>query len=171
MYQYDLDYVQFLCRLPAEARQDMAKYYVELPEAVKIEAHKIQTDLARQNRNRLDRQKGPEYYYAMFLLALRMMFRIETGQQKKIQLTAQEAQRITEIRLSRVKAGRKGKGHPTRRLVEIRYFEMISRLRKENLSWREISAYIARFHKHRISHSYLRKVFLDKWKQEAGSDV
>lgn len=170
MYQYDLDFVQNLSRLSAEARQDLAKYYVALPEGVKIEAHKIQTDLARQNRSKFAKQKAPEYYYAMFLLALRAMFRIETGQQRKIQLTAKEAQRITEIRLSRIKAGRKTKGNPTRRLIEIRYFEMISRLRKEKLSWRDISAYIGKFHKHRISHSYLRKVFMIKWKQEADNE-
>ena len=170
MYQYDLDYVQNLSRLSTEDRRSLSHYYADLPETVRIEAHKIQTDLARQNRSRLDRQKGPEYYYAMFLLALRMMFRIETGQQRKVQLTNEEAGRISEIRLSRIKAARKTKGNPTRRLIEIRYFYLISKLRKENLSWREISKYISRFHKHRISHSYLRKVFLDKWKQEADNE-
>lgn len=170
MYQYDLDYVQDLCRLPAEARFALAKYYDGLPETVRIEAHKIQTDLARQNRSKFVKQKSSEYYYAMFLLALGMMSRIEHGQQRKIQLTDEEAGRISLIRLSRIKAGRKGKGHPTRRLIEIRYFEMISRLKKENLSWREISKYISRFHKHRISHSYLRKIYLEKQEREAANE-
>jgi len=171
MYDYDLDYVQLTCRISAEDRRSLSHYYADLPETVRIEAHKIQTDLARQNRIKFIKGKAPEFYYAMLLLALRAMKQIETGQQKKIQLTAQEAQRITEIRLSRIKAGRKGKGNPTRRLVEIRYFEMISKLRKENLSWRDISAYIAKFHKHRISHSYLRKVFLNKRKQEIANEL
>ena len=162
MYKYDLDYVQDLCRLSAGARQSLAKYYIELPETVKIEAFKIQTDLTRQNRNRFVVGKTAEFYYAFFMAALAAMRRIETGQQKKIQLTDEEAGRISAIRLARLKAGHKKKDNPARRLIEIRFFELINRLRGENLSWRDISNYIARFHKHRISHAYLRKVYLDQ---------
>jgi hypothetical protein len=171
MYQYDLDYVQNICHLTVPDRQSLSHYYADLPETVRIEAHKIQTDLARQNQGKYLKRKAPEFYYAMLLLALFTMQRVETGQRKKIQLTSKEAQRITEIRLSRIKAARKTKRNPTQRSIEIRYFEMISRLRKENLSWRDISKYISRFHKHRISHSYLRKIYLEKRGREAANEL
>jgi len=170
MYEYNLDYVQDLCRLPAEARQSLARYYVDLPETVKIEAHKIQTDLSRQNRGKFDKSFAPEFYYVQFLLALQMMQGLETGQQRKVQLTDKEAGRISEIRLSRIRASRKKKSSPIRRLIEIRYYFLIARLRKEDLSWREISSYLSKFHKHSISYSYIQKVYEQKMNRETIND-
>ena len=87
------------------------------------------------------------------------MKRLEESQNIKSDASIEEAARITEIRMERIKAQHRKKNAPIRDLVEIRYFEEIKRFRSKGVSWRDIAAYIAKYHKHRISHVYLKTCF------------
>ena len=159
MYDYDLDCVQKLCGLTELQRRDLCRWYTRLPETVRIEACRLQTDLIRQNRQHQKAGTMPEFMHAMFLMALQMMRSIEGGLDRKGKLTLEQARRISEIRLARAKAERSGKKSPTRQKLELRHTEEINRLRGEGFSWREVTAYLKRFHRLDVSHTYLQKVF------------
>ena len=49
---YDLTYVYSLTGLSEPNRKMLINYYARLPEQSRLEAHKLQTDLMRQKRDR-----------------------------------------------------------------------------------------------------------------------
>lgn len=162
MYDYNFAYLERLAGLTAMQRQTLMRYYAKLPEQVRIEAHKLQTDLIRQRRQEQRKDAMPEYCYAMLILALRQMQWIEQSHHLKASLTLEQAKKITEIRLARARAMKKKKDSPLRYLIEVRLFEEIQRLREvEGMSWREVCDYLAKYHRRRISHTYLQRVFTD----------
>jgi hypothetical protein len=158
-YKYDLDFVQQLCRLTELQRRDLLRYYTRLPELVRIEAHRLQTDQIRQHRHQMQAGYMAEFSYAMLLIALQMMRSVEHTQQRG-SLTMEQVQMISEIRIARAKVVKKRKKSPIRHQVEVQYFEEIKRLRvQEGLSWREIAAYLKKYRRLKISHAYLQTLF------------
>ena len=166
-YTYDLSEVYRLTGLSDSKRKPLVNYYCRLPENVKIEVHKIQTDLIRQNRKSIVKSKENEFYYSFFLIALQKMKSVENGLQTKRSLSNDELKKLEFIRKERIKASHKKKPSPTKKLIEVKYFELIKKLRKENISWRDISDYIAKFHKKRISYRYLKMCY-DQIENEKG---
>lgn len=160
---YDIKVVDELSGTTAVQRATNFRWLSLQGEPTKIEATKLQTDLIRQHR--IANQKQPmsaEFAYAMLCLALVKMIWLETAQQRKgSNLSEAEFTKIQAIRIDRVKSKKKTKGSPKKELIRIRYFELIRKLREENLSWREISDYIATHHKTRLTHSYLRESYLE----------
>jgi hypothetical protein len=160
MYKYDTVYVFELTGINTSEADSLVKYYSKLPGNVRIEAFKLQTDLARQNKEGFDKDRSSEYYYGMHLLALRAMKRIETAQATKDSLTEEEALKLNKIRIERIKAGRGKKDSKKARLIKETLFHEIKNMYyKEGLSWREIADFIAKYHKTRISHGYLQQKF------------
>lgn len=160
MYKYDSDYIQELTGIGTAEADSLVKYYAKLPENVRIESFKLQTDLSRQNKDKFDKDHASEYYYGMHLLALRAMKRIETAQATKDSLTEEEALKLNKIRIERIKAGRGKKDSKKARLIKETLFHEIKNMYyNEGLSWREISDFIAKYHKTRISHGYLQQKF------------
>ncbi|ADD67506.1 conserved hypothetical protein [Denitrovibrio acetiphilus DSM 12809] len=160
MYKYDTEYIKELTGISTAEANSLVKYYSKLPENVRIESFKLQTDLARQNKDRFDKEKASEYYYGMHLLALRAMKRIETAQATKDSLTEEEALKLNKIRIERIKAGRGKKDSKKARLIKETLFHEIKNMYyNEGLSWREIADFIAKYHKTRISHGYLQQKF------------
>lgn len=159
MYDYDLPYVQTLCGLTELQRRDLCRWYSRLPESVRVEACRLQTDLIRQHRQRQQAGKMPEFLHAMLVLALQKMRSVEGGLDRKGRLTLEQARRISEIRLARAQAERTGRKSPTRHKLELQHAEQIKRLRGEGLSWREVAEYLRRYHRLEVSHTYLRRVF------------
>jgi len=51
MYDYDTRHVDEITGVTPETRDRLLRWYARQPEPVRIEAHKIQTDLLRQTRN------------------------------------------------------------------------------------------------------------------------
>lgn len=161
MYDYDLHYVQTLCGLTELQRRDLCRWYYRLPETVRIEAGRLQTDLIRQHRQRQQAGKLPEFLFAMLLLALQMMRSVEGGLDRKGRLTLDQARRISEIRLARAQAERTGRKSPKKNKLEQRHAEQVRRLREEGFSWREVAEYLKRYHRLEISHTYLRQLFTE----------
>ena len=161
MYQYDFNEVSRLTGFSAETRESLSRYYAKLPEPVRIEAYKIQSDLVRQARTEKTQGREPEFFYAQFLIALHKMRSMETGARThgKEDLTAEELSKIELIRKGRIRMEHRKKPRPTRKVVEIRFYETIEKFRAEGISWRDISKYIGRFHRCKISHSYLKECF------------
>ncbi|WP_277655910.1 hypothetical protein [Seleniivibrio woodruffii] len=160
MYEYNLDYIKEITGISAEEAKSLAKYLSKLPVKVLIETYKMQTDYARQNRDKLKKEYMPEYYFAMHLLALKAMKRTESASAIKQELTQHEAERLHKIRTERIKAGRGKKESKKALLVKEKYFDEIKKLYfEDSLSWREISEYLAKYHKVKISHGYIQQKF------------
>lgn len=160
MPEYDTTEIERITNLTKNTRKDLVNYYAKLPETIKLEAHKLQAAFIRKNiLSKKTKGKEIEFFYANFLIALQSMKNIETGQGVKKALTADEMKRIEMIRLSRIHASRKPKPSNLAVVIEIQFYELIRKLRNNNLSWRDISHYIERFHKKQISHSYLKKIY------------
>jgi len=160
MYKYDLDYVNEITGIATKEADSLVKYFSKLPESVRIESFKLQTDYARQNKVQFDKERSAEFYYAMHLVALRAMKRVETAQATKDALNEEEALKLHKLRMERIKAGRGKKDSRKARLIKETLFHEIKNMYySEGLSWREISEYIAKYHKTKISHGYLQQKF------------
>ena len=160
MYDYNLDYIQKIIGISENEAESLTKYYAKLPIKVKIESYKLQTDYSRQNKPLFAKEYASEFYFAMHLLALKAMKRIETAQATKDTLSLEEAEKLHNLRIERIKAGRGKKDSKKAKLVKEKYFEEIKKLYLEDgLSWREISEYIAKYHKTKISHGYIQQKF------------
>jgi hypothetical protein len=159
MNNHEQDYLKELTGLGIRQRKELTSYYARLPEKIKIEVHAIQTVFIRKNRPQFSKGKQAEFMFAQFILAIKKIRNLETGQAGKRELTPEEAKKITEIRVERIKSERKKKASPVRQLIEVRFYEEIKKLRQEGLSWREISKYIATHHKRRISHAYIQQTW------------
>ncbi|PLX66689.1 MAG: hypothetical protein C0602_11530 [Denitrovibrio sp.] len=160
MYDYNLAYIKEITGITESEAESLSKYYAKLPIKVRIESYKLQTDYARQNKPLFNKEYASEFYFAMHLLALKAMKRIETAQATKDSLTLEEAGKLHQIRLERIKAGRGKKDSRKAKLVKEKYFEEIKKMYMEDgLSWREISEYIDKYHKTKISHGYIQQKF------------
>ena len=162
-----LEYVYELTGLSEPNRKRLINYYARLPEETRIEAHKLQTDLIRQKRDKYENPRQHEFTYAMLLLALTRMKSLESAQGTKRALNDEEAERITEIRIQRI-LDRKNKGRKSeqKHLIEIRFYEEIKNLKDKGLSWRDIADYISKYHKKKISHGYLRQCYYQIQKEK-----
>lgn len=160
---YDTDVIDNLTGTTAAQRATNFRWLALQGEQTKIEAAKLQTDLIRQHRRQGQGQTmTPEFVYAMHALSLVKMVWMETAQQRKgAKLSEEEFTKMQEIRIDRIKAKKRKKGSPKKELVRIRFYELIEKLRKEGLSWREISDYIATHHKTTLTHSYIRECFIE----------
>ncbi|PLX69978.1 MAG: hypothetical protein C0603_03310 [Denitrovibrio sp.] len=160
MYDYNLEYIHEITGITEDEAESLTKYYAKLPIKVKIESYKLQTDYSRQNKPLFDKENASEFYFAMHLLALRAMKRIETAQATKDTLSLDEADKLRKLRIERIKAGRGKKDSKKAKLVKEKYFEEIKKMHMEDgLSWREISEYIAKYRKIKISHGYIQQKF------------
>lgn len=156
---YDISYIDSLTRSKAAQRAMVFRWFAGQGEAVKIEATKLQGDLAQQNRSHYDPQYRTEFYFSMLVLALVKMHWIETAQSQKIQLTAEDARQLSDIRISRIKSQRKPRTSPKKDLIRVRFYEEIKTLKNDGLSWRQISEYIRLHHKKTFTFGYIRDCF------------
>jgi len=78
----------------------------------------------------------------------------------------QEAKLIEKIKLLRTKTQEKRrKEGKQERLIRLRFYYEIDRLRKEGLGFRKISEYLRTYHKKKISHMTIRNAYLKIKKQ------
>jgi hypothetical protein len=174
MNDYVIGEVDRLTRTTEAERQSLVNWFSNQGEQTRLEAFKLQGDLVRQSWNEKAKEYKTEFFYSKFIDAVNKMQWTETAQRQKQALTVEEAKKITEIRISRIKAKRKKKSSPLRDLIRIRFYEEIKHLKQAGLSWREISEYIALHHKKRFSHGWLQQCFekLTKEKEEChGNEI
>jgi len=145
----------------------MSRYFGHLPEADRIKAHKLQEDLIRQNRKLWKGKSNADFYYSMLILALWKMQSTREILSKKTALTIEEAEkRAEELRKRRVatfiaiKKDRKKKASPKASSIDSQRYHLVARLRSDGLSWRDTAEYLDKHHKIKISHSYLRDVYI-----------
>ena len=158
--KYDLQEVKRLTGFSVKRRDELMRYYGNLPENLRLNVMESQRDLIWKNSKKQKiKGKEIEFFYGMLLRAVNQLQHLETAEQRKQTLTDEEIANIETIRLSRIKADHRKKKSPLKEIIEVRFYDLITRLRGDGLSWRDISAYIARFHKRRISHQYIATAY------------
>ena len=155
----DSAYIEQISGQNLDQRQALINYYNQAPESIRVYIHSLQTDILRKLRSHSHKNKRPEYTYACLLLAVHDLKNREKSLSKKRNLTSDDAHELTQLRVHTIKAEKgKRKKSPTKKLVETRYLEEIKNLRQEGLSWRDVSRYIRKYHRRKISHSYLQQI-------------
>lgn len=169
---YDPKNIETILGLPANRRKKLIRYYDRLPEPLRIEAHRLQTDYMRQHREACrDKMTQEEFSYVMLLIALDKMLSIEEFDSQR-NTTPEQSDKAVKLRAARIKASRRvQKPSPTKERILLRYFKLICRLREEDgMSWREVGRYIKKHHHEEISHVYLKKVYEEKKRSLSGAD-
>jgi len=130
--------------------------FAKMPEEAKIftlqRAWDIHPDKAKELLEKLEN----ELKYQETLLSL---------VQRKAHITQQESEFIDKIKKIRLKDKRRKKEGKKERLIRLRYFWEIDRLRKEGLGWRKIAEYIRTYHHKQISYVAIRNAYLKIKKQ------
>ena len=85
--------------------------------------------------------------------------------QRKAHITEQETTLIDKIKKIRLSDRRRSKEGKQEKLIRLRYFHEIEKLRKEGLGWRKIAEYIRVYHHKKISHVTIRNAYLKIKKQ------
>ena len=163
--KYNISFIESLTGMSKRVRNDLQNYFSRLPENVRIEVYRYQSDIAKEMREERIKGFNAEFTYSTFLLGVRRIRNLENKVAVKSGVLSQfEEERINNIRLSRIKNKNKPKPDNIRSMIENKYFVLISTLRGEGVSWRDISTYIKRYHKTTISHDYMCKIYkeLDK---------
>jgi|GEM_PF-3562271 len=141
-----------------EIRKSLTHYYAGLPVAGRIEAHRLQTSLARRHSGKKALGKEPEFFHAMLLLALHQMSSAESAKplHRKGGRVKDEARNIRKIRIS---GEHRGKPAVVKRQIQ-ENLDLIIKLRDRAVSWREISKFLWEQHRFKISPGYLCKIYI-----------
>jgi len=155
----DSDLLRSLTGLAGPARDQAIAYYRGLPEPERIKIHKDQSAafirLRQENRNV---PRSVLSYAAQVAAAMKHRALMESISRKKA-LDADQLEAIAEARINTIRGRRSAREGSNTRFLRL-YLHLVDRLRNEGLSWREISNYIAKYHKKKISHTHIRNVCL-----------
>lgn len=168
--KYDHKFLAEFTGTDQAGRGALLRWLGRQPEAVQIEAFRFAADLQYQHRPAL-KGRGAEGEFAILSLALKKMTDVERAPERR-DSTPEEIAKTQDLRIQRLKADKKSKASRKARLIEIRFFEQIHNWQNQPdpLSWRDISKYLAKYHKVKISHDYLRRTYLEilKAKKDRG---
>jgi len=159
-YDYDIEYIRNLTGIKPSEEEKLLRFFLRLGPRARVEAFKLEMDFYRKNFHKKKRDKSPEFTYAMFLLSLRAMHRLELQLKMKKALSLEEAEKITKLRIERLKAQKKVKRSKKREFLET-HLPLLKQLRASGLSWRDISLYFEKFHRIKISPAYLLITYKD----------
>jgi len=164
----DTERLHRLTHMDQAQRQKLITYFGRLGELSRIEAHKLQIMMARNQPK--SEPRDPLFFYAMLILALSRMKHIETSLAMKQAATEESMEKITRIRIERIKDRRSEKTSPIKQKIEVKYFRMIQKFRDpgspDYMSWQMISDYIARYHKERIPRNTLRRCYTQVFEEK-----
>lgn len=135
------------------------RYFAALPYPFQVEAMKRQTEEVRASRLPV-KERTPETYLKCLALAALSVREQEFAKHRKHLLTAQEAVEIERLRRLRVMKT-KQKSSPKASRLAVQYAGLVEKLRGEGLGWGKISEYLAKYHKFKVSRSYLQRYFND----------
>jgi hypothetical protein len=157
-YNYDVEYIRNLTGISSSEEDKLIRFFYRLGPRARVEAFKLEMDFYRKHFHKRERNKIPEFTYAMFLLALKAMHKIELQLKIKKALSLEEAEKITRLRIERIKAQKRAKKSKKREYIE-QNLPLIKQLRDAGLSWRDIAAYIKKYHRVKIAPSYLHMIY------------
>lgn len=147
-----------ITHLSAAEREELIRWYQRMSESERVDVHRDQTSLLRHNRQRLRDVEQPLATYGALLLALANRRQLLAAPAKKSALSDEAAAEIGRLRRQAITQKKRREGEVAR-LIRVRWLGEIQKLRGAGHSWREISDYVAKWHRRRVSHTYLKKIF------------
>lgn len=157
-----MDNIYEITKITKSDRDKMAKWYGRLNEAERIDVHKLQTDLMRENRGLKD--DISEFAYAMLITAMDKRSKTLSVIHRKGTFTEREAEQLEKMKRDYIYGAGRQEGK-IERLIRVRLYFEIKKLREENMSWMNVQKHIAKWHKKKISHTHIKRVY-DKITEE-----
>ena|GEM_PF-5952894 len=142
---YDASRIDKVTGFSAERHDQLVNFFAELSDTDQINIQKLQNDLLRLYRGKTD-LKGPEFYYAMFLMALHNIYN-NRGFAENMPALAD------------LPEGRKKKPGPKKEKLGKNIYELVGKLRDQGWSWRKISRNLGQYNRLKISHTWLKYCF------------
>ena len=142
---YDTVEVERLTNLPAETCDLLAGYFAGLSDEEQVKVHRLQTDMIRRYRGKNIR-KGPEFFYAMFMLALHKMCNAKI--------------KMPEDRPAGMRPLLRPKKKPETKKEKVKkYYNQIKKLRDDGLSWESTARTLAKDYQIKIGPIWLQRCF------------
>jgi hypothetical protein len=123
----------------------------------------VQNDVVKEQRNqffklqKIETETDTRQLSSLFL-AINIPFqKLEYAKKKNKSSTLSELEKVSELA---IKAAQKEKRKEIREKL-INYLSIVNRLKSEDYSYRSISKFLKDRHKFVISHTYIRKVYLE----------
>lgn len=169
-----MDKLTEILKITPSERNRLIRWYAKMNEVERVDVHSQQTYLLRTQREIFRKNLShDETAYAALCLALWRREHTLDSLSKKSELTEEQAKRISGMRIDSIKGSRRHKEGEIEKAIRIKWFPEIKKLRYEGLSWREISDYIAKYHKKRVSHTYLANTYkkIEEIKKQQGDNL
>jgi hypothetical protein len=168
---YDFAKIDSLSGADADRRRMLCRYYANLSEVDRLEAHKLAGQLVRSMRG--GEKMDESFFYSTFVRAVgQMYFDRREALNRKNALTDEQAAAISQKRLASFRSAKADRLHKRRakkgQLISIRYLELIKKLRADGLSWRDCADYLFKYHQKKISHQYLKEIYEKNVAKEGG---
>lgn len=168
------DYLHTVTGLSPLARLSLSRWYSSLPDALRAESHKLAEDLGRQSLSLREGGQPGEYRYAMHLLALSKMRHTREGLARKEKLSPDQLRKVSSLQVRTIRESRPIRKARKMQLLDLRLYHRVKELRdKEKMSWRQISLFLNKYHRLKISHVWLMKTYTklkaDRAKTEANN--
>jgi len=142
---YDTVEVERLTNPPAETCDMLAGYFAGLSDEEQVNVHRIQTDMIRRHRGK-SIDKGPEFFYAMFMLALHKMCNAKT-------------QTLENKPAGMYPAIRPKKKPETKKEKIKKYYDQVKKLRDDGWSWEKIARALDEDKRVKIGPIWLQRCF------------
>jgi len=156
--KFDVEYFERASTFTQNQRRNLLSFYLKLPVHIQLEIYNKHLSLTREKHQSCVKDKFAEFSFANFFLAISEINKNDITKKPRSGLTEKERQRVHEIKLSKI-SNKKNNPSQLRDIIEKEFFSLISELRETDLSWRQISHYISKYHRRRISPTYLLKIY------------
>lgn len=141
---YDTVQIERLTGLPAVTCDLLAGYFAGLSDQEQVKVNQVQTDMIRQYKGK-NINKGPEFFYAMFMLALHKMCNAKT--------------KMPEDRSGDIPALRPRNKPETKKEKVKKHYHQVQKLRDDGLSWERIACALAKDKLVKIGPIWLQRCF------------
>ncbi len=154
-----IEYIENVTGLNRDQRENLIAYLKNLPEVMIIEIHRNHHVVMKQLGHHFLKERSSEFHYSTFLTTLEKMKKLESSPSMKAKLTDSEKRLIDQYRVARINADPPKKKSVKRDKIFIQYRPLIKNLREQGLSWANISVYMKKHHKLKISPAYIQRLF------------
>jgi len=163
--KYNEKITKIICQLPEPKIDKLLHWHAKQPVEIRMEAHKLASDLFYQYREKYPENKN-EVRYSVFILALKKMEHFDHVLMKKNpDHDLKKIRKITEMKadrfLAREKAKEKKQKPAKKKDKLLEYWDEIEILREKGFSFRKISNFLKTHHHFEIHGAYIEKI----WKE------
>lgn len=141
--------------MPDHLQVKLIKKFAEMSKSEQIDILKLKMDLRRQ---RTDEKSSPELEYECFVNAIAKHVKTNDVLSRKSYAGDSEKDRAKLLDM-RIKAFKKSKNEGAVEKRYRNYHQLVKELRTKEMGFRACAEFLLKYHKFKISHNYLRKLF------------